>query len=154
LWVGAYPRLSGVRQPFHVGRKSRPKTKRIEACRDSICQRALRRATWAPNLMVEPKHIEIIGAEVAIRWNDGMESFFPAEFLRANSPSAENVGERDLFGRKMGGSNQRTFPGVIVTGWERVGNYAIRFDFSDGHRTGLYIFDYLRELSERLKADG
>jgi DUF971 family protein len=42
----------------------------------------------------------------------------------------------------------------MVTGWERVGNYAIRFDFSDGHRPGLYIFDYLRELSERLNAEG
>jgi DUF971 family protein len=107
--------------------------------------------TLGAHVMVEPNHIEIIGAEVAIRWSDGMESFFPAEFLRANSPSAENVGERDLFGRKMGGSNQRTFPGVIVTGWERVGNYAIRFDFSDGHRTGLYIFDYLRDLHRQLE---
>jgi DUF971 family protein len=35
-----------------------------------------------------------------------------------------------------------------VTGWESVGNYAIRFDFSDGHRTGLYTFDYLRKLGE------
>ncbi|HEY5078261.1 MAG TPA: gamma-butyrobetaine hydroxylase-like domain-containing protein [Opitutaceae bacterium] len=30
--------------------------------------------------------------------------------------------------------------------WEQVGNYAIRFDFSDGHRTGLYTYDYLRKL--------
>ncbi|MDQ5979495.1 MAG: hypothetical protein QG602_2469, partial [Verrucomicrobiota bacterium] len=25
-------------------------------------------------------------------------------------------------------------------------NYAIRFDFSDGHRTGLYSYDLLRKL--------
>ena len=31
--------------------------------------------------------------------------------------------------------------------WEQVGNYALRFDFSDGHRTGLYSFDYLRVLA-------
>lgn len=100
--------------------------------------------------MVAPKHIELIGSEVAILWTDGVESFLPAEFLRANSPSAENVGERDLFGRQVGGSTQRSFPGVTVVSWERVGNYAIRFEFSDGHRTGLYIFDYLRELHSRL----
>lgn len=102
--------------------------------------------------MIEPTYIELIGEEVAIRWSDGMESFFPSEFLRANSPSAENVGERDLFGRKMGGSNQTSFPGVGVSSWERVGNYAIRFEFSDGHRTGLFIYDYLRELHRRLEA--
>jgi len=28
-----------------------------------------------------------------------------------------------------------------------VGGYAIRFDFSDGHRTGLYSFDYLKRLA-------
>jgi DUF971 family protein len=27
-----------------------------------------------------------------------------------------------------------------------VGNYALRFEFSDGHRTGLYTYDYLRAL--------
>ncbi|MBL9207686.1 MAG: DUF971 domain-containing protein, partial [Opitutaceae bacterium] len=43
----------------------------------------------------------------------------------------------------------RNFGGVTVVGWERVGNYAIRFDFSDGHRTGLYSYDYLRDLANR-----
>jgi DUF971 family protein len=102
--------------------------------------------------MIDPKRIELIGTEVAIVWSDGVESFLPAEYLRANSPSAENVGERDLFGRKMGGSSQRSFPGVTVTSWERVGNYAIRFEFSDGHRTGLYSYELLRELHRQLEA--
>jgi DUF971 family protein len=33
-----------------------------------------------------------------------------------------------------------------VLGWEQIGNYAICFNFSDGHRTGLYSYDYLRDL--------
>lgn len=102
--------------------------------------------------MVEPKNIELIGTEVAIMWGDGLESFFPAEFLRAHSPSAANVGEPDLFGRRIGGSSEKSFPGVTVTGWGRVGNYAIRFDFSDGHSTGLFSFDYLRELHRRMES--
>jgi DUF971 family protein len=36
---------------------------------------------------------------------------------------------------------------VAVTGWERIGNYALRFDFSDGHRTGLYTYEYLLQLA-------
>jgi DUF971 family protein len=27
-----------------------------------------------------------------------------------------------------------------------VGNYALQFGWSDGHNTGIYTFDYLREL--------
>ena len=38
--------------------------------------------------------------------------------------------------------------GVEVTGWERIGNYAIRFEFSDGHRTGLYSYELLRQLDD------
>ena len=41
----------------------------------------------------------------------------------------------------------KQFPGVTVTGWEQVGNYALRFDFSDGHRTGLYSYAYLLDLA-------
>jgi DUF971 family protein len=37
-----------------------------------------------------------------------------------------------------------------VQAWDRVGNYALRFGFSDGHQTGLYTYDYLRALAARL----
>ena len=49
----------------------------------------------------------------------------------------------------IGGDPRTSFPGVTVVRWERVGNYAICFEFSDGHRTGLYTYDYLRGLHER-----
>jgi DUF971 family protein len=99
--------------------------------------------------MLTPKTIQLIGGEVAILWSDGAESYFTPERLRAASPSAENLGERDIFGQQYGGAGPRTFPDVRVLGWERVGNYAFRFEFSDGHRTGLYSFDYLRKLADR-----
>jgi len=93
-----------------------------------------------------PEDVQIIGDEVAIRWSDGAETFVTAERLRAASPSAETQGERDVFGTRYGGAGPRSFAGVRVLGWEQVGNYAIRFGFSDGHRTGLYTYDYLRKL--------
>jgi DUF971 family protein len=34
-----------------------------------------------------------------------------------------------------------------VLGWEKVCNFSCRFEFSDGHRTGLYSYDYLRNLA-------
>jgi len=96
--------------------------------------------------VIAPTNLQLIGTEVAIAWSDGAETYIAAEKLRAASPSAENQGERDIFGQKYGGDGPKSFPGVQVTGWEQVGNYAIRFDFSDGHRTGLYSYDYLRRL--------
>ncbi|HEX2101043.1 MAG TPA: DUF971 domain-containing protein, partial [Candidatus Synoicihabitans sp.] len=86
--------------------------------------------------MQTPANIALIGQEVAIVWSDGVESYLPMERLRAASPSAENQGERDILGNQYGGDGPKAFPGVTVLGWEQVGNYAIRFDFSDGHRTG------------------
>lgn len=93
-----------------------------------------------------PKDIQIIGKEVAVLWQDDHEDYFDPEFLRAKSPSAENVGEHDIFGNRYGGDGPREFPGVLVEGWDYQGNYAVRFHFSDGHRTGLYSWDYLRSL--------
>ena len=96
--------------------------------------------------MHAPTNIQIIGSEVAIVWDDGVESYYPAEKLRAASPSAETQGERDIFGTQYGGGGSRNFSGVEVLDWARIGNYAIQFIFSDGHRTGLYSYDYLRKL--------
>ena len=97
--------------------------------------------------MHAPVNLQLIGTEVAIVWDDGVESYFSADRLRAASPSAETQGERDIFGQKYGGDGPKNFSGVAVLGWEQVGNYAVRFDFSDGHRTGLYSYDYLRKLA-------
>ena len=46
--------------------------------------------------MISPKNIQAIGDEIAILWDDGEESFYKMENLRAESPSAENKGESDL----------------------------------------------------------
>jgi DUF971 family protein len=36
---------------------------------------------------------------------------------------------------------------------EFVGNYAIRIHFSDGHNTGIYSWDYLREIEPEEKSE-
>jgi len=97
--------------------------------------------------MHAPTNIQLIGSEVAIVWDDGAESYFTAEKLRAASASAETQGERDIFGQKYGGDGPKNFAGVSVLSWNQVGNYAIQFRFSDGHSTGLYSYDYLRKLA-------
>ena len=101
--------------------------------------------------MIAPQDLQIIGTEIAIRWNDGKESYITFASLRAASPSAEVRGEHDIFGHKYGGEAPKNYVGVEVTGWDQIGNYAIRFKFSDGHGSGLYSYELLRQLGEQAK---
>ena len=43
---------------------------------------------------------------------------------------------------------RRNEPGCCATGMYPVGNYAYQIDFSDGHKTGIYSLELLRELGE------
>ncbi|PXA05282.1 hypothetical protein DDZ13_04590 [Coraliomargarita sinensis] len=99
--------------------------------------------------MMKPKNIQLIGTELAIIWEDESESYFPAELLRKHSPSAQNIGEKDILGNQYGGDGPKDFPGVTIQSWDLVGNYAIRPCFSDGHNTGLFSWNYLRELEKK-----
>lgn len=65
----------------------------------------------------------------------------PAELLRVYSPSAEvrghSAGERKLqTGKKH----------VGIKAIEPVGNYAIRIVFDDGHDSGIFAWDFLKDL--------
>jgi len=100
--------------------------------------------------MNAPQRIELIGTDLALIWPNGTEHYIPSERLRAWSPSAENTGERDLLGRQYGGTDQKHFPGVTVRTWRPIGGYAIQFEFSDGHNTGIYSFDYLHKIGEEI----
>lgn len=66
-----------------------------------------------------------------------------AEYLRVESPSAEVQGHNASQKKVVGGKRN-----VAITGVEPVGNYAIRLTFSDGHSTGIYSWDALRELAK------
>jgi DUF971 family protein len=81
------------------------------------------------------------GRTLAIEFDTGERFELPAEFLRVESPSAEVKGH--------GPGQEATVPGkrnVAITRLDRVGNYAIRITFDDGHNTGLYTWSYLHKL--------
>jgi DUF971 family protein len=100
---------------------------------------------------MSPTNIQIIGEELAIAWSDGTEDYFPMERLRAWSPSAENMGEQDLLGNTYGGDSRKSFPGVRVNGWQVVGGYALAISFTDGHKTGIFSYQYLKHLAQVLQ---
>jgi DUF971 family protein len=99
-------------------------------------------------MVPRPSRIEVIGDTLSMLWDDGNECFLDASFLRSHSPSAENQGETDIFGKVSGGTTTTEFSNVKILKVSSVGNYAIRILFSDGHSTGIYSWDYLRKLEK------
>ncbi len=95
-----------------------------------------------------PKRIEVVGGELAVVWSDGTESYLPLTFLRRRCPCAVCLGEQDLVGQVHGGgAAQPSDKSFALAGYEFVGGYAIRPRWQDGHDTGIFSFDYLRELA-------
>jgi DUF971 family protein len=98
---------------------------------------------------MQPIDIQQIGQEVAIKWEDGSESFVTLERLRRACPCAGCRGEVDIMGQLHKGPEQTLTPAAFqLRALNRIGTYAVQPVWADGHATGLYSFDYLRGLIE------
>jgi DUF971 family protein len=85
---------------------------------------------------------------IQISWADGVTSDFPMEGLRRACPCVFCRGGHENMGKRMDPqdllrASTRTW---AIRGIKPVGNYALQIDWSDGHNTGLYRFEALREL--------
>src|SRR3954469_6587233 len=99
---------------------------------------------------LEPTNIQQIGAELAIQWNDGAESYLELEFLRRACPCAGCGGEPDVLGNMSRPTGTYSDNSFNLRGFPLVGGYALQPQWADGHNTGIYSFQYLRRLSEPL----
>jgi DUF971 family protein len=99
------------------------------------------------------------GAGVDITWSDGHSSHFEFAYLREQCPCATcddarkknaaapvSVGAAPGALPGMGPELPMFKPALKARAAHTVGTYAIRFDFTDGHATGIYSFEYLREI--------
>ena len=94
-----------------------------------------------------PVNIQVIGSEVAFKWNDDSESFLPLEMLRRACPCAGCGGEPDVLGRVVRPSVTYSPESFLLKSYQLIGGYAFQPVWQDGHSTGLYAFDYLRRLA-------
>ncbi len=82
--------------------------------------------------------------ELVIRWPSGHEALIPAFTVRDNCPCAACIEEGT--GRKI--LDPASIPQDIkALEIQPVGNYAIQIRWSDGHGSGIYTWERLRELS-------
>jgi len=98
---------------------------------------------------MRPLDVQPIGEEIAIKWDDGTESFIPWRKLRLACPCAGCKGEVDILGNLYKDPERPRPPGaVLLARLEAVGGYGLQPVWGDGHATGIYTFDYLRRLGQ------
>lgn len=88
-----------------------------------------------------------------IEWSDGVAHRLPWAYLRDNCPCA-------TCRERKSAPPPKPEPGALpilsaaeaqplrASEMKSVGNYAYGIHFSDGHTTGIYALEYLRELGE------
>jgi len=90
-------------------------------------------------------------AQLQIHWEDGAVSTYAIAYLRAMCPCAQCRLVREGESKKKK-TSLKILPGnfaapVTALDAEMVGNYALRIDWSDQHGSGIYSFDYLRDIA-------
>lgn len=101
--------------------------------------------------MTHPTALEIAAdSRLSITWSDGQRRLYTIRGLREACPCATCNEKRrqpkDPFALPTLKQVQ-TEPLKIVT-MQPMGNYAYSIAFSDGHDTGIFAFDLLRQLGE------
>lgn len=97
---------------------------------------------------MRPADLQLIGAELAVKWQDGRESFIPLETLRRACPCAGCMGETDVMGHLHKGPETPLTPRSFqITRIAQVGGYGIQPMWGDGHGSGIFSFEYLARLA-------
>ena len=90
----------------------------------------------------------IEGGPIEIVWSDGGRRTYSPRLLRDACPCA-NCREQRI--RPAAASllpvlSAEEVEPLSITGMKPVGQYAYSIEFSDGHSSGIYTLEYLREL--------
>lgn len=98
----------------------------------------------------EPERIAISKSTgIKVDWKDGHHSEYSLEYLRDECPCATCTGAHGTEPQRSNYSSspfQMYKPKLKMDSVEPVGRYAVRIYWNDGHNTGIYSFDHLREI--------
>lgn len=128
---------------------SKPNDRAVEAYKVLAGQVAASLATVREGGTVKnmvPTPVEVIPMEdlqTGILWSDGHHSVYPNRTLRAACHCASCV---DEWTSKPILDPQSIPKDIHFKSYTRVGNYGIKFNWSDGHNTGIYSYDALRQM--------
>ena len=112
-----------------------------------------------PREAVTPARVRVrqsTGEGLEILWKDGHLSRWSFAWLRDACPCATCHEEREAQGRAPG--EPKAKPATLLPLYQEpvrpqssapVGNYAISFQWNDGHGSGIYSWEYLRKTASR-----
>ena len=98
-----------------------------------------------PDPSTTPVNITLFreAGELQIDWADGYKTVYTIQRLRSICPCAGcNIARINA---QMPAPAGPDHAGVTCSEVELCGNYAIKLPFSDGHRTGIYSWAFLRD---------
>jgi DUF971 family protein len=106
------------------------------------------RMTNAPN-EITPKSLKGDSESLVIHWSDGAVHRIAWRVLRDCCPCATCRQKRTQPAPVFNILKPEEAAPLRATGMYPVGNYAYQIDFSDGHKTGIYSLELLRELGDQ-----
>ncbi|CAI2718204.1 DUF971 domain-containing protein [Nitrospina watsonii] len=100
----------------------------------------------AKNEDLTPRDVKQVDeSTLGITWTDGHEAIYPVKLLREKCPCAHCIDEWTGEKRIKPGQIPDTIRPIKI---KAVGLYALQFDWNDGHSTGLYPYELLRNLCQ------
>ncbi len=104
-------------------------------------------------MQANPEHIAISKSKgVKIDWADGHRSEYSLAYLRDECPCASCTGAHGTTPQKTDYSQPQSNPFQMykpppkMLDVQPVGSYAFRIEWNDGHNSGIYSYDHLREI--------
>lgn len=98
---------------------------------------------------MRPIDIQPIGEELAIKWDDGTESFLSLQSLRRHCPCAGCKGEMDVMGNLHKGPEIKLTPrSYILMRIDNIGGYGLQPTWGDGHNSGIFPFALIHKIAD------
>jgi DUF971 family protein len=87
--------------------------------------------------------------QLEVDWDDGTQSIYPIAYLRKFCPCAAcKVDRENQKKSRLHVMSSFSEGPVTVSSAEKVGNYALKLNWSDGHASGIYSYEYLRDIAQ------
>jgi len=94
------------------------------------------------------ENYEVVNNLLLVTFTDSTEAVINIKQLRQRCPCASCEGEKDALGNLYKGSEQKLNDNsFIISGLQPVGYYGIRPFWKDGHNTGIFTVQLLKEIS-------
>ena len=98
-----------------------------------------------------PTEIKRLPHSLTIQWKDEHCSELSYRLLREKCPCARCSAEKQQNDPFQMVPKDDYWEKLHLVGIQPVGRYAIQLQWSDGHKTGIYTFNFLRELNDSVE---